>query len=183
MYEDLIVRHCSPTLAGLKTGNIFSCHYLSEESFLDVLKNINDRLYGKGIRVIPLRLDGKKALVYVYRPKKLIKDFSNQVAGELLKSFGYCEVTENFCIMRLIERLNESGEFPHEIGLFLGYPPEDVKGFIEQGPSCCKCCGNWKVYGNIEEAQKTFEKYKKCTESYCMLWKKLKSIERLTVAV
>ena len=26
---------------------------------------------------------------------------------------------------------DESGEFPHEVGLFLSYPPEDVKGFDE----------------------------------------------------
>ena len=26
---------------------------------------------------------------------------------------------------------DESGEFPHEVGLFLSYPPEDVKGFID----------------------------------------------------
>ena len=32
---------------------------------------------------------------------------------------------------RLIKRLNEDAEFPHEIGLFPGYPPEDVRGFIE----------------------------------------------------
>ena len=25
MSEDLLIRHCSPTLAGIKTGNLFSC--------------------------------------------------------------------------------------------------------------------------------------------------------------
>ncbi len=30
----------------------------------------------------------------------------------------------------LIERFHCSGEFPHEIGLFLGYPLHDVIGFI-----------------------------------------------------
>ena len=27
MSEELIVRYCSPTLAGMKTGNMFNCTY------------------------------------------------------------------------------------------------------------------------------------------------------------
>ena len=36
---------------------------------------------------------------------------------------------------------DESGEFPHEVGLFLGYPPEDVKGFIDHRANNFKCAG------------------------------------------
>ena len=43
---------------------------------------------------------------------------------------------------------DESGEFPHEVGLFLSYPPEDVKGFIAHRANDFKCAGLWKVYGN-----------------------------------
>ena len=31
MSEDLIIKHCAPTLAGLKTGNIFNASYESED--------------------------------------------------------------------------------------------------------------------------------------------------------
>ena len=31
MSEDIIVRHCSPTLAGMKTGNMFSCPFADED--------------------------------------------------------------------------------------------------------------------------------------------------------
>ena len=82
----------------------------------------------------------------------------------------------------MIRRLRQSGEFPHEIGLFLGYPPEDVQGFITQGPDCCKCSGCWKVYGNEDQARKKFAQYKKCTQIYCRLWAAGSSVERLTVA-
>ena len=34
---------------------------------------------------------------------------------------------------------DESGEFPHEVGLFLSYPPEDVKGFIDHRANNFKC--------------------------------------------
>ena len=38
---------------------------------------------------------------------------------------------------------DESGEFPHEVWLFLSYPPEDVKGFIDHRASGFKCAGLW----------------------------------------
>ena len=43
----------------------------------------------------------------------------------------FTPVALNRCIVKLIGRLQENEGFPHEIGLFLGYPPEDVLGFIE----------------------------------------------------
>lgn len=32
MSEEMLVRHCAPTLAGLKTGNLFSCEFEDEEA-------------------------------------------------------------------------------------------------------------------------------------------------------
>ncbi|MBR0050680.1 MAG: DUF3793 family protein, partial [Firmicutes bacterium] len=72
--------------------------------------------------------------------------------------------------------------FPHEIGLFLGYPPGDVNGFIQEGPRCAKCTGYWQVYGDEEKALKTFERYRKCTDAYCAQVSCGRSLERLTVS-
>ena len=86
-------------------------------------------------------------------------------------------------LFRSSRRLQESGDFPHEIGLFLGYPPEDVRGFIENHAEGYKFVGCWKVYGDEKSAKKQFARYKKCTDVYCSQWANGKSIERLTVAV
>ena len=56
MSEEQLVRNCAPTLAGLKTGNLFSCPYTCREELLDSLRQLNRRLGSKGIRAIPLRL-------------------------------------------------------------------------------------------------------------------------------
>lgn len=79
-------------------------------------------------------------------------------------------------------RFREGKEFPHEIGLFLSYPPEDVKGFINHRAGGFKCAGLWKVYGDEEKARSLFEKYKKCTEIYCALWQSGLKLEQLAVA-
>ena len=83
----------------------------------------------------------------------------------------------------LARRFRESGEFPHEVGLFLSYPPEDVKGFIDHRANNFKCAGLWKVYGDEEKARSLFAKYKKCTEIYCALWQNGSKLEQLAVAV
>ena len=54
----------------------------------------------------------------------------HSAAKDILKENGYPE-SPGRCVSYLRGRLAESGEFPHEVGLFLGYPPEDVSGFIK----------------------------------------------------
>lgn len=182
MSEDYIIRNCAPTLAGLKTGNIFVCPYESKATVMDTVRDLNRRLGPKGLRVLPLRFTEKGALIYIYRPSKLSADLSHSTADAILRRHGYRTGSCGQCIVQLIRRLQEQDEFPHEIGLFLGYPPEDVDGFIENRACDCKCVGCWKVYGNEEEAKKKFAQYKKCTRVYWDQWVKGKAIERLTVA-
>ena len=110
------------------------------------------------------------------------RDLRHGTAERILKERGYCTDTSEKCVVQLIRRLCEYEEFPHEIGLFLGYPPEDVCGFIENKAGGCKCAGCWKVYGDADAARKTFAKYKKCSGVYAALYANGTSIERLTVA-
>ena len=49
--------------------------------------------------------------------------------------------------------LSGSCAFPHEIGLFLGYPFEDVMGFIENKGENYLCSGCWKVYSCEQDAR------------------------------
>lgn len=182
MSENFIVQHCAPTLAGIKTGNLFTYAYESESQLWDRVRRLNRRLWQKGVRIIPLRWGGKRALIYIYRPHRLRADLENRSAIRLLQAHGYRYTKPGQCIVRLAERLKGSDEFPHEIGLFLGYPPEDVQGFIENRAQGCKCTGCWKVYGDEVHAQLLFDKYQKCTELYCAQLAKGKSIEALTVA-
>ena len=182
MSEEYLIRNCAPTLAGIKTGNLFACPCENKEQLLDSLRRMNRRLSGKGLRLLPLRFSGKKALIYLYRPKMLRQDLADTTAEEILRRKGYAPGCCERCVAHLRKKLQQEEEFPHEIGLFLGYPPEDVHGFMEQGPECCKCSGCWRVYGDAEAAKKKFAQYKKCTRVYCDQWARGKAIERLTVA-
>lgn len=182
MTEDYLVRHCAPTLAGLKTGSLFACPYETRDALLASIRQINRRLNRKGLRVLPLRFSEKRALIYMYRPRQLSADLANSSAAALLQRQGYDTNNCERCLVRLVQKLRTQTDFPHEIGLFLGYPPEDVCGFMEHKAAGCKCVGCWKVYGDEEAAKKKFAQYKKCTQVYCDLWTKGKEIERLAVA-
>lgn len=183
MSDELLIRHCAPTLAGIKTGNMFSCSYRTKEEIQNEVRRLNRVLAPKGIRVLPLRYFKQRALIYLYRPSRLKRDLADGYASSLLKQYGYYSENPERCVVQLANRLRNCSGFPHEIGLFLGYPPEDVQGFIDNKACHCKCIGCWKVYGDEEKAKQTFNRYKKCTEVYFAQWSKGIAVERLTVAV
>ncbi len=166
MPDNIIVENCSPTLAGIKTGNIFTIARSLIKDICEELRELNQLFTGKGLRAIPLKVTEKNVIIYLYRPQRLKEDLSSKEAKEILLEKGYsCNSIESD-IVHLIRHIHEDCSFPHEIGLFLGYPPADVKGFMNDTRKGVKCVGYWKVYGDKEKAEKTFSSYRKCTEVY-----------------
>lgn len=97
-------------------------------------------------------------------PRRCRRDLADSAAQDILRECGYgkCSRAES-CLSCLIGRLRNNADFPHEVGLFLGYPPEDVRGFIENRASGFKLIGCWKVYGDVDAARKKFESFESCT--------------------
>lgn len=181
MIEELIVRHCSPTLAGLKTGNLFSCQAKDKKGLLADIRQINRKFVSRGIRLIPMNYREGRALIYMYRPQKLKKDLADQGAQKILAKQNYPVHEESKCVAYLIHRLVAYEDFPHEIGLFLGYPPEDVEAFIKHGAAGAKYTGVWKVYGDVEAAKGKFARFQKCTRVYDEVFQKYHSLDRLII--
>ena len=181
MPEQFVIEHCAPTLAGIKTGNLFSIETAGREEAYAEVRELNNILKEKGVRAIPVSHKKHRTQIYLYRPDRLKKDLQDPEAAEILKQRGYRCDNPNLCVTRLIKALEQDGDYPHEIGLFLGYPPEDVKGFINSPCEGVQCCGYWKVYGDREKAEKTFASYRHCTESYRKAFSKGKSLAQLTV--
>lgn len=182
MFEKYLIEHCSPTLASLKTANLFSFHFVSAESLSEYVIAWNHLLKEKGVELTILRKREHSALVYVCRTSYLKRDLNRPEIARFLRGYGYENTEPEYAIRRLKNRLSENREFPHEIGVFLGYPLGDVIGFIKNAGSNSICTGCWKVYTNECDAIKTFEKYKKCREVYVRLWNQGRSVQQLTVA-
>ena len=182
MSNEMLVRCCAPTLAGLKTGSLFSCPYESREELMRELRRVNRELSPCGLRILPLRCCGGRALLYLFRPAELERDLSGRCAREILNEAGYENRGLGRCMQCLIRRLQSGGDFPHEIGLFLSYPPEDVRGFIVNHARNYKLAGPWKVYGDVEAAKRRFDVCRRCTAEYLRRVENGWSIDRLAVA-
>lgn len=128
-----------------------------------------------GVRIEVLARRKTGLLLYVYRPTMLKANLSQPNIARYLQSEGYNPADLSACILKLHRRicgtdlaatLSGSCAFPHEIGFFLGYPYDDVIGFIENQGENCLCSGCWKVYSRQRDAQACFCCYKTCTAAY-----------------
>ncbi len=182
MLERYLVEHCSPTLASLKTANLFSYSYSSENILEQYVQNCHRQLSQKGVSIEVLRKKNHVALIYVYRQHRLQQDLNHEDTVAFLKNYGYHSLSTRDAIEQLKSRFEQS-EFPHEIGLFLGYPLGDVVGFIRNAGKNSKCAGCWKVYCDECEAVKLFAKFKKCRDVYTRLFQEGRTVLQLTVAV
>ena len=183
MLEQYLINHCAPTLASLKTANLFNCTAENPTALQMAVSRWQALLAPKGVELLLLRESGNRALVYVYRPDRLTRDLQQPGVAAFLAHCGYTGTAPAACLDVLRRKLAVSSDFPHEIGLFLGYPLSDVIGFIENKGHNYKCKGCWKVYCNECETQKTFQRYQKCRNVYLRLWKQGRSVLQLTVAV
>ena len=161
--EGTIVYHCAPTLVGLKAASLLS---LSASAYpaLPALVGAYDRLLSpSGLRLEILCRCDRRFLVLVYRPAALERHLAARAARALLHAAGYApEGSLAAWLDHLRGRLGGGDGFPHEIGLFLGYPPEDVHGFLADPGDHCRLCGYWKVYHNVDETRARFAQFDRC---------------------
>lgn len=175
-FETLLAIHCAPTLAGLKAASLF--HWSGDSDTL-TLWTRKLASYGLTLRTLKRCPDGG-CLLYLYRVRPLCAILTDSENAAFLRARGYPEGLEaSLCY--LSERL-EGGKFPHEIGVFLGYPLEDVRGFIENGGRNYTCRGCWKAYGDPETARRGFARYRRCTEIYRRNLRMGVALDRLIIA-
>ena len=180
--ERYLVEQCAPTLASLKTGSLFGVIEPDEAELRRQAALWQSELATKGLVLSILRYRNGRALIYLGRLSQLSRDLSAPGAEQLLARCGYIGSEPGAALRRLSERIHTAESFPHEIGLFLGYPLEDVLGFIQYGGKRSKCTGFWQVYGDVQGAQRVFERFRKCTAVYQKLYNRGQGLMQLTVA-
>lgn len=148
---------CAPVLLGIKPSNLL----IIEPSNIAMAQQLL-RSTGVGIRTL-FYSPGRKIILFVYRQGMMEAVLKSEANLAFLQAYGYEDASFSRILSRLQKRycryMSERQEFPHELGVLLGYPLEDVKGFIQHKGENFLCSGYWKVYANAEEAQKTFQLY------------------------
>lgn len=181
LIEKMIITHCSPTLAFIKTGNLFTLKFENKNELDNEINSIQEKVKNTGVQLKLLNIRETTALVYVYRKTLLKKELQNPKVIEFLQKYGYENFELEYVLNKLDDRIQINNDFPHEIGVFLGYPLDDVEAFIYNKGKNYNHCGYWKVYGNANESLRKFELFDKCRNIYQTLWKNGRSISQLTV--
>ena len=181
-FDSCLVRHCAPTLAGLKTANLFCLEMTDGVVLCNVLARWNQMLNPKGVvaRVVAERHG--RYFIYVYRNSALQNLGDSCEVRKFLKGFGYSCFDAESLLNFFQVRMSHSVCFPHEVGVFLGYPLQDVKDFIAYGGKNYKLIGCWKVYNDVPNSMHIFEVYKKCHKIFNERFEQGDSLTNLTVA-
>ena len=152
----MLALNCAPILKGSKAACIVTVK--PHEFFI-----IRDMFKNTGVLYRLLKTGKNHSILYLYRENQLYKYLCQAGVREFLKKYGYFGVSLEEMLDRLSDRIllygNGKIEFPHEIGIFLGYPIADVKGFIENEGKNFIYSGYWKVYENVAEAVQLFRQY------------------------
>ena len=189
-FETVMIEQCAPVLASLKPAGLFRYETRDCADLARRVKNWNAQLEPKGLRVRVLKgcVRNHRYLVYVYRESGLSAVLADEKVQSFLQQEGYRlpEAGEPLDVSGMLTQLSRrlccSADFPHEIGVFLGYPLEDVEGFIRHRGKCFTCCGCWKSYGDPAAAQQHFDQLAKCTAVYLRLFHSGTPILKLAVA-
>lgn len=157
-----IALHCAPFLKGIKDSALLVLKPEDAQAMGMMLSRMNAKCK-------LMYRNCKKIILLLYREAKLRELLQDRQIRRFLKKYGYGKCGQLDEILNCLKSRFQSAygkrqEFPHEIGAFLGYPLEDVEGFIENNGQNSLLTGYWKVYSDKERAQKLFRRYDEARE-------------------
>ncbi len=164
-FDKMVLYYGAPALCGVKSASLFSAkpNFASAEHILLWMQLLAS--VGKKMAVIdrsPLL-----KLFFVYDERIMYETVGGAAQVAYLAAKGY-PVSKGLSavLSELFFRIETQRDFPHEIGLFLGYPLEDVVCFERDGGKSSKFSGMWQVYSNVEEACRRMALYRKCSDTF-----------------
>ncbi|MCR5419538.1 MAG: DUF3793 family protein [Lachnospiraceae bacterium] len=181
-FELSLIDNAAATLAGIKVGNLYNYRFSSFSDCKEKIGCVNEQLNKKGVYIKLLNYKDDFYLLYVYRKSELCRILAQNNVKVFLALHGYRHPEdEGMAVDFLAERIGSDKEFPHEIGVFLGYPLGDILGFIRNRGENCKYCGIWKVYCDEISSLKYFKKIERCRSIYLKVFNSGRSIYDMTV--
>jgi len=151
--EKYFLFSASPVLAEIKPSVLIPFRRCCK----DIWENCREHLCKMtGLCAVTLYENRETFVILIYSEKIIEQRVKTPQAEKILLEYGY---GSDYNLAEMFERLKlrfTQCKFPHEIGVFLGYPPEDVEAFIEKSGRDYLCCRYWKVYHNEQRARETF---------------------------
>jgi len=159
--ETQLALQCAPLLTGIKISNIL---IIEREN----AKRIVQILHKTCIDSFVLYETEEKVTLLLYHKQELVEYLNQPQIIHFFYSMGYHSSNIKSMVRKLKKRyavyMETKEDFPHELGLLLGYPIEDVSGFIRNQGKNYLCSGYWKVYQDAERKIRLFEQYEQAKE-------------------
>ena len=169
---------CAPVISGIKISNLLTIPAKSLRELSAVLKKTE-----LSFRIL---YPGRERLVIlIYRETELKEYLEREEVMAFIYKCGYetSDISKIFPVFvkRYMRYMELKQDFPHELGLFLGYPIEDVEGFIKENGKNYLYSGYWKVYKDTELKIRLFKNYEKVqTEIVRLLYEGLDIMDIIT---
>ena len=182
-----IARYCAPVLMGMKPSGMFNVVRYHEVGKRPcgkpimaqaapgqvelAVEQMDATLREAGVRLRVMAHRKGSSMVFVWRPALMRAFIGRDPEATMLEIEGYDVSSSEACVDRLQARVlsfdarprnpDGSDRFPHEVGFLLGYPLDDVMGFVRTRASTL-ARGWWNVYSDVERAQRVFRTYDAC---------------------
>lgn len=161
-----IAFQCAPLITGIKESNLLNIGQNNYQRMKEILE-------GSELSIYPLGLHAGRITVFLYHKERLEKFFSKDAVKDLMRKIGYTDTSLQKVLpvfrAHYQQYLKDKQTFPHEMGLLLGYPPEDVEGFIRNCGKNYLYSGYWKVYDKPQEKIRLFQQYEHSREKLIQL--------------
>lgn len=121
-------------------------------------------LAGTGLQALEMEDRGNSLLLYIYRSDLLRELLQKRAVSIILGRQGYLQAEDPRRALQQLRERVRGGDFPHEIGIFLGYPLKDVLAFMGQIRLVFSCQGPWKIYGDPASSLELVCRYRQCRQ-------------------
>lgn len=167
-----LMLECSEVLAGVKPANLISVvnrtrscgknlYHLWQQYHQQATARISS------LRFIVMHDKERALLLFCYDHNQLQQKLDHAGVRTLLTKAGYdAHASCDALIHELQSRIASNNAFPHEIGLFIGYPAKDVAAFMGLVKLPFTCQGPWKIYGSPEKSLHLAQQFR--TKRACM---------------
>jgi hypothetical protein len=162
---DYLLVKTAPVLTGIKPAillRLCKCRHIRKmthyESFCihqdEIIKLLN-------LECLVMKNDGRDIQVMFYDPQVMSETLQQEAVVAFLGEQGYSEPGNTDKTLEQLKLRFSSHCFPHEIGIFLGYPLKDVKGYMDRKEIAVKLAkARWRVFGDPAESLRLMNQYR-----------------------
>ena len=162
--EKFLIYNASLVISGVKPSATITIKKDKENLYDKWIKYGIDFLETIDIQYIDLRECSNALIILIYNEKQLLNYIFRKENKKFLMQLGYSDKNDINNYLYMLKNRYKEFNCPHELGIFLGFPLNDVKDFMNCKDKKCLSCGYWLVYNNLKEAKETFSRYDKVKE-------------------